>query len=58
MVEEADLNEFVFLQAKTNIGNFQLSTEGEELSLQKDDIVVSAYRPFRGLLAEGKVKLI
>jgi hypothetical protein len=41
-----------------NIGRFEINEDGDDVELNKDDVVVASYRPFRGMLAAGSVALL
>jgi len=58
MVRAPNLQDFVFLRVKEDIGVFALSEDGDEIELHANDILAACYAPFKGLLLEDKVELI
>jgi GINS complex subunit 4 len=61
MVVQPNLGDNVFLRAKSNIENFDISEDGSgepTVTLTEGDVLVGSYKAFRGLLMEGEIDLL
>eukprot|EP00128_Syssomonas_multiformis_P008678 Colp12_sorted_trinity150504_noHs@25695 len=58
MVPRPDTQNFVFVEVKEKVGEFQINEEGDIVELDANDRFLLKYEPMRVLLAEEKIALI
>lgn len=56
-VNEPDLDSFVFMRVKEDIGQFKYNDD-IEIPLASNDILAARYRPFKELLKDDGVELM
>jgi GINS complex subunit 4 len=59
MIDEPDLDSFVFCKVTTDLGELQMDERGDQRTvLEEGDVHILRYRPVRELVADGSIELI